>query len=197
MNAQEIKFFDDLSARWDDDEILSTPEKITEILLYLDIRRGMDILDLGTGTGVLLPYLAEAVGPEGRITAVDISTGMLSKAIGKYGTLENIDFVNKDFETETIAGHYDLILLYSVYPHLHTPEKTLTTLMRTNMRTDGKIVIAFPTDETFINNIHRDRKAESDMLPPAEKLAQRIGSWGLRARPVACCATRYIVTISQ
>ncbi len=197
MNAQEIKFFDDLSVRWDDDEILSTPGKIAEILSFIGIRRGMDILDLGTGTGVLLPFLAEMVGNDGSITAVDISTGMLSQAIAKYGTLPNVHFVNKDFEEERIYGEYDIIMLYSVYPHLHAPEKTLTTLMRHNLRPDGKIVIAFPTDETFINNIHRERKSASDLLPPADVLALRFGSWGLNAHSVSCSNTRYIVEISR
>lgn len=197
MTVEEIEFFDKLSATWDDDEILSTPERISDILSWLDIKRNDKILDLGTGTGILLPYLVERVGLNGEIVAVDISYGMLSRAIEKYSKFDNVRFVRKDFEEERMEGKFDLILLYSVYPHLHHPERTLRTLLHDNLNTGGRIIVAFPTDEVFINNIHRERKAESDLLPSADDLAERFRSWGLCAKPIACTSSRYIVEICK
>ena len=46
----------------------------------LDLRPGDTAVDLACGTGVNLPYLVEAVGPTGRIVAVDLSPGMLAQA---------------------------------------------------------------------------------------------------------------------
>ena len=197
MNQSEIDFFDALAPSWDENEIRSTPERVKHILSELTISKGMDVLDLGTGTGVLVPYLSEIVGPEGHVTAIDLSEGMLSIARNKYGHLENVEFLKLDFEEELIPGKYDVALLYSVYPHLHAPVDTLKWLFKMNMKPDGRIVIAFPSDEEFINNIHHERKAEHDHLPPAHTLAEMIRHWGYKAEVIAATPDEYIVEIKN
>ena len=196
MNYDEVQFFDNLAPQWDGDEILSTPEKIRSILSKLPLKVGDDVLDLGTGTGVLIPYIKELIGDSGTITAVDGSMGMLTIAIKKYGDLDNVNFIFADFESTIFDSKFDLIMLYSVYPHLHYPEATLKELLN-NLKPGGSIIVAFPTDETFINNIHRDRKADSDLLPSAAELAKRFRLWGLRADVLAATADEYIVKITQ
>ena len=195
MNQAEIDFFDKLAPTWDENEIMSTPERIKDILGKLGISKGMKILDLGTGTGVLIPYLSEMVGKEGLVTAIDLSEGMLSLARKKYSDLNNVEFLKIDFEEEQIPGEYDMAMLYSVYPHLHSPAETMEWLLKMNMKPDGVIVIAFPSDEIFINNIHHQRKAEHDHLPPAHTLAEMINNWGFRAEVVAATPEEYIVRV--
>lgn len=196
MNYDEVRFFDNLAPKWDDDEILSTPEKIRSILSKIPLKIGDDVLDLGTGTGVLIPYIIERVGDDGSVTAVDGSMGMLTLAIKKYGDLPNVNFIFADFESTIFDSKFDLIMLYSVYPHLHYPEATLKDLLN-NLKPGGCIIVAFPTDENFINNIHRDRKADSDLLPSAVKLAERFLSWGLRSEVLVATAEEYIVKIAR
>lgn len=197
MNQSEIDFFDALAPSWDENEIRSTPERVKHILSELTISKGMDVLDLGTGTGVLVPYLSEIVGTEGHVTAIDLSEGMLSIAHKKYGHLENVEFLKLDFEEELIPGKYDVALLYSVYPHLHAPADTIEWLFKMNMKPDGRIVIAFPSDEEFINNIHHEKKAEHDHLPPAYTLAEMIRHWGFRTEVLAATTDEYIVEIKN
>lgn len=196
MNYDEVRFFDNLAPKWDDDEILSTPEKIRSILSKIPLKIGDNVLDLGTGTGVLIPYIIEWVGDDGSVTAVDGSMGMLTLAIKKYGDLPNVNLIFADFESTIFDSKFDLIMLYSVYPHLHYPEATLKDLLN-NLKPGGCIIVAFPTDENFINNIHRDRKADSDLLPSAVKLAERFLSWGLRSEVLVATAEEYIVKIAR
>lgn len=197
MNQAEIDFFDALAPKWDENEIRSTPERIKSILSKLPIHNGMNVLDLGTGTGVLVPYLSEMVGEEGHVTAIDLSEGMLSLARKKYGDLKNVDFLRIDFEEEQIPGVYDVAMLYSVYPHLHAPADTLEWLFKMNMTNDGVIVIAFPSDENFINNIHHERKADHDHLPPAHVLAEMICRWGFEAEVLADSEDEYVIAIHR
>lgn len=196
MTEKEKLFFDKLSLTWDDEEILSTPVRIENFLQMLDIRENMEVLDLGTGTGVLLPYLNKLTGAKGRILAIDQSTGMLEKARQKYGNLKNVAFQNSDFETQSIDGHFDLILLYCVYPHLHAPIETLSHLFDNNLKISGRIVIAFPTDENFVNNIHHERKSESELLPSAHNLSQTFVNAGFNSM-VLHSSNPYVVIISK
>ena len=46
----------------------------------LELRKGDIVLDIATGTGKNLPYLAKKIGNEGIIYGIDISLGMLKYA---------------------------------------------------------------------------------------------------------------------
>ena len=194
MKQAEIDFFDRMAPDWDSHEVNSTPARVREILSLLPWRRGMSVLDLGTGTGVLVPYLAEKGC---RVLGIDASDGMLGRAEEKFGRLPGVEFVRSDFEESPVEGRFDRVMLYSVYPHLHHPEQTLQRLLRDNVAEGGDIVIAFPSDEHFVNGIHRRRKAESDLLPTADALARRISGWGMHAEVVAATSRAYVVRISN
>lgn len=194
----ESAFFDKIAPVWDNNEVLSTPERVNFILDFMDIKRGQDILDLGTGTGVLLPFLAERIGEKGEIVAVDYSEGMLERAKAKFSQLTpRPQFLKLDFENETIPGEYDKIILYCVYPHLHTPVETLKWLLKVNLKDEGAIYIAFPCGPDFINNIHRERHSESDILPPASVLADHFRLHGLKAEVLSETNESYIIKIMK
>ena len=194
----ERAFFDNLAPEWDNNEVLSTDEKVNEILDLSDVREGQSILDLGTGTGVLLPHIAGRIGKQGKITAIDYSEGMLTRAQAKFSHLIPVpEFINMDFESETITGEYDRIFLYCVYPHLHTPTETLKWLRAVNLKNEGMIIIAFPSGPDFINNIHRERHSESDILPTASKLAESLAASGLKTEVAAEDEDHYVVRIHK
>ena len=188
-------FFDNLADSWDDNEVLSTPEKVRSILGLMNLSKGDSVLDLGTGTGVLLPFVAEKIGEKGKITAVDYSAGMLRKAVEKYSCLKpEPEFVNIDFENENIEGEYDKIIMYCVYPHLHEPVETLKWLINVNLKPQGELYIAFPCIADYINNIHKERHSESDLLPSAESLARSLTSSGITAKMII---PDYIIRITR
>jgi SAM-dependent methyltransferase len=63
--------------RWNSQERMEwqKPELLVQLM---DIQSGMRVADLGAGTGFLLPFIAQRVGPDGRIAAVDIEESMLT-----------------------------------------------------------------------------------------------------------------------
>ncbi|MDA8220041.1 MAG: hypothetical protein M0Z94_20760, partial [Dehalococcoidales bacterium] len=70
MNHRE--FFDRAAASWDTLESSETIIRLRKILTRLWVRESMSVLDVGTGTGILVPLLLELVGPSGRIVALDL-----------------------------------------------------------------------------------------------------------------------------
>ncbi len=76
------------------DNPLFRNNRASAIIGGLDVRPGMRALDAGCGPGRLTIPLAQAVGPEGRVIAVDLQPEMLSRAKRKAERmrLRNIEF---------------------------------------------------------------------------------------------------------
>lgn len=196
MIAQELKFFDMMAARWDGRETMSSPDKVREILQLIMISKGDDVLDLGTGTGVLLPELCRLVTESGSVTAVDLSSRMLVEARRKSENLSpRPELIYADFENDILTGLYDHILMYCVYPHIEQPVRTLRKLRSCNLKPGGKISIAFPCSADVINNIHGHNPVDSNRLQPPVLLAEFLNRNNLPAEVIADTQHIYIVSI--
>ncbi|MEW8958172.1 MAG: ubiquinone biosynthesis protein UbiE, partial [Moorella sp. (in: firmicutes)] len=71
------EYFNSKADIWDN---LCAPEekaKLETIIRGLNIAPGSTVLDVGCGTGILIPYLLAAVGPAGRIVALYLDEAML------------------------------------------------------------------------------------------------------------------------
>ncbi|WHZ29469.1 MAG: hypothetical protein OJF51_004271 [Nitrospira sp.] len=56
------------------------------LLQHLDLRPGLQILDVASGHGIPAFYLAEQVGPTGKVLAIDISVGQVARARATQGS---------------------------------------------------------------------------------------------------------------
>lgn len=173
-------YFDSVAATWD----RHTPPRqqtIGRLLDLLLLQENSSVLDLGTGTGVLIPYLRERIGENGHITAVDKSPSMLAQARHKFGTMPHTQFLQFDIETLLPPETYDAIILYSVFPHLKYPMETVCKLYRHSLREQGVLLIAHSTGRQDINMIHGLHRNEvfSTMLPPAEEVAMQLQQKGI------------------
>lgn len=64
-------------------------------LELLDVQRGESVLEIGYGTGHSLVQLAKSVGPTGRVTGIDISSGMRAvaqKRVAEAGVDQVVEF---------------------------------------------------------------------------------------------------------
>lgn len=150
----QVDFFNSVAKNWDN-MIEVNESKINYLLSKLQIKENDNILDIGTGTGVLIPFLSKLT-PNGSITGVDISKGMLEVAIEKFKNIPNVYFDLVNVETENINCKYDKIILYSMYPHLENKTNTIKKLVQNNLKDNGILMIAHSDSREFLNNLHKD-----------------------------------------
>ena len=67
------------------------------------------VLDLGCGMGFLANVIAERVGPDGKVTAVDPNNERLKIVRQRYKAQSNIEFLDRSSETFP-SGPYDAIV---------------------------------------------------------------------------------------
>src|SRR5215831_21317019 len=63
------------------------------------LRAGMDILDVGCGTGAITADIARAVGPEGTAVGIDRDDANLAGTVEQYGGMKNLCFETVDILT--------------------------------------------------------------------------------------------------
>lgn len=158
------EFFDSVSKNWDN-MINVDKFKINYLLDKLEIQEDDEILDVGTGTGVLIPFLHERIS-KGTIKGVDISQGMLEVARDKFNNLNNVDFDLVNVEKDYLEEKYDKIILYSMYPHLESKTQTISKLVKRNLKEDGILMIAHSDSREYLNNLHRraDERVHESIL---------------------------------
>jgi ubiquinone/menaquinone biosynthesis C-methylase UbiE len=88
----------------------------------LQLNRGDCVLELGCGSGRNLPYLREAVGPNGKVYGVDISAGMLAQArkLCVENGWDNVELIQIDAADFVAPKPLDGVLFglsYNTMPH--------------------------------------------------------------------------------
>lgn len=118
--------------------------KPREMLALLEIPPGSTVADVGTGVGVMLPYLVEAVGPGGRVIAEDIATDFLEKAQAriKANSWSNVTAVmGTEKDPNLPEGQVDLAFILDAYHHFNYPAEMLANIRRA-LRPDGRLAVA-------------------------------------------------------
>ena len=144
------QFLDSNSINWDYTKIMDIC-KISYILDRFSIKENDKILDVGTGTGMLIPFVHQH-NPKGNIKGVDKSLNMIEIAKEKFKNVQNIEFQLADVESDDIKGTVDKIILFSVFPLLKHKISTTKKLIENNLSDDGKLLIAHPESRKSLNS---------------------------------------------
>ena len=116
-------------------------EKLSELLELLDIRPGMTVADIGAGSGVITLKLADRVGEQGLVYAVDIQPEMLAAIetkIERQGRTNIRPVLGTTKTPKLPAGSVDLAIMVDVYHEFEFPHEMLTA-MAASLRPGGRI----------------------------------------------------------
>lgn len=171
----QAEFFDSYADRWDSMERPDIGERLDRVVREVGVGPGMDILDVGTGTGVIIPSLLRAMDSIGNIRAIDISSGMLRVAQSK-GFPDCVSFELADVESLVYSqGAYDMVICNAVFPHFTDKAATLARICRM-LKPGGTIVISHPTGREAVNKVHREAGSvvAEDRVPDPSRMQEML-----------------------
>ena len=165
-----IEFFDDFAPRWDNEPIADA-EIINTILDNARIVKGVNVLDVACGTGVLFPFYLER---NVNITAVDLSPEMVKIAKSKF---PQANVICGDAEEISFDTTFDCIMIYNAFPHFPNPQ-TLIENLSNCLSVGGKLTIAHGMSKKELDEVHKKSAGRvSNILPESEELASLLSPY--------------------
>lgn len=118
-----------------------------QIIRRSGIEPGQRVLEIGCGSGAYTTFVARAVGPDGKVEALDIQPAMLKQLEKKLNLPENQDIKNirthlaNAYELPFEDGSIDLVYLITVLPEIPDQGKALAEIKRV-LRSDGILAVS-------------------------------------------------------
>jgi ubiquinone/menaquinone biosynthesis C-methylase UbiE len=192
MQLQE--YFDQLAPTWDKELTQERLKCLGNIVKKLGIKPGYYVLDIGSGTGVLLPFLIAELGDEGKIVALDFSAEMLVQAQAK-----NFPPIVGLAQADVLAiplpdSSVDLAICNSAFPHFNDKVNALREIARV-LRNNGRLVICHTMSREMLNRLHQSigGAVANDLLPDEFQLRALINQARLKITHFEDSPERYLV----
>lgn len=136
-----------------------------EIIAALDLKPKDRVADVGAGTGLFSPLLAEAVGPTGLVWALEISPVFAEhlRVRFKEAGLDQVEVVeSSDRSTMLAESSIDLAFICDVYHHFEYPEEMLENLFYILRGRGHLVVVDFEripgkTDQWILDHVRADK----------------------------------------
>ena len=193
-------FFNRAAGNWDKQVL--TPKLLSfleEFVPTFGLLAGQKVLDAGTGTGVLVPFLVREVGPMGHVTAVDFAEEMVDICKSKYCHLPNVSFrVQKMEEIDFPSEGFDCVVCFGLFPHIEDKEKALTQISRV-LKVSGRLIIAHALSSEEIEAHHHESASAvaRDALPDRHTMKQMLRQAGFTEIKITDEPGRYLCTATK
>jgi demethylmenaquinone methyltransferase/2-methoxy-6-polyprenyl-1,4-benzoquinol methylase len=180
INPKQRDFFNERAEKWDKITIHNL-EKVQYIADLLEIKSNDKILDVGTGTGIMIPFYEKYL-VDGSVVAVDYSERMIEVAKSKYPKKQHplVSFLVSDVYDLNFESQFDLVVCYSCFPHFVDQPLAIQTCCKA-LKKGGRLVVAHSDSAKKINGVHMEGgvEIENDFLPSMEHLKKMLNESGL------------------
>ncbi len=130
-------------AEWLDREEREREEQPEKAISEFNLKPGMNVGDVGAGTGFYSLRIAKLVTPGGMVYANDIQQAMLERLTANAAEQKITNIVpvlGTESDPHLPAGKLDLVILVDVYHEFSRPQRMLDRI-RDSLKPDGRLVL--------------------------------------------------------
>ena len=192
INRVQSDFFSELIHVFDPPLPEGVPQRLEQIVASGEIGDGDVVLDVGSGTGVLIPFL-EAYQPE-RIYACDLSQKMVDHLLEKYPFVEGIvgDVIDLNLASESL----DVAFINAAYPNIVDKNRAFLNLSRM-LKVEGRLIISHPMGRAFIERLKDRSPFPLDEFPLREEADELLAHYGLEVVDVVDEPKLYLLVVRR
>lgn len=151
------------------------PERVRLAVHQLDPRPGEQILEIGCGPGVAAALVADRLGPEGHLVAIDRSATAISRAEARNAG-RPVSFVRSELATYESDRLFDKAFCVNVNVFWTARADAELTVLRSCLRPGGTVTICYETPA--------GRPSERVVLRVTEALARNGFLASVRSKPL-------------
>ena len=193
-----VAIFDRMARAWDE---LPVPpdaaERLTRVVYAARLCAGDAVLDVGSGTGALLPAVLER-RPR-RLFASDIALEMLMRLRPKFAGTQVTPVVCDGARLPIRAGAFDAVFANAVLPHFEDKPAALAEFHRV-AAPGARLVISHIIGRQRVNDIHaesEDAMLRGDQVPTADEITAMLRREGWRVTEAEDSADFYLVVAEK
>ncbi len=165
------------------------PERLARIVAAAKILKGEMILDVGTGTGILIPLIEQYL--PGQIYACDLSKKMLQQLRKNYLGVKTIWSDVRDLTMPD--ANIDVAFINACYPNIADKPGTFAKLAML-MKPAGRLIISHPLGRRFIDTLKKHAPYPLDDFPDAFEAQHLLAPYGFDIQACVDEAQLYILT---
>lgn len=186
-------FFEDLAGRWDAQQPPDRQQVLRRLLVPFaaELKASRAILEVGTGTGALIPCLRECA-PVARLVSIDLAHAMLCRARRRCpdAALIQADVHRLPFQW---TDAFDVAICHNSFPHFADMPAALRELARV-LAPGGWLLILHDLSRAQVNAIHSSAgpPIERGLLPPGEETRQMLVGTGFVGVQVTDAKDHYL-----
>lgn len=164
-----------------DDPARAAWQRPAELVAALGLAPGSIVADVGAGTGYFNPHLARAVGPTGRVIAIDIEPGFvahMTARAAREGTPQVQPRLGQPDDPGLAPAEADLVLLVDTYHHIDDRVAWFTRL-REGVKPGGRLaVVDFKAGDLPVGPPPQHRVPVEQVIAELDQ-----AGWTVSARP--------------
>lgn len=188
LDTKRREFFDERAENWLDmwyknpetGEYTRFENEFSRLFGFINLKPGTKTLDLGCGSGVLVPYILERTAPNGKLVEVDYAENMIA-VNRKLHNDPRIKFIAADVLALNLEKEsFDTVICFSCFPHFSKKQETLRVIAGL-LKPDCRLFISHFDSAEDINSHHsKHESVMHDHLPCEHEMRRMLENAGFR-----------------
>ncbi len=175
------EFFNHYAENWE--ETSEERKALKNIFSSLKLDLAGNILDVGCGTGILVPVVAETSANKHYLIELDMAKEMLRQNRRRWSSpAGKIAYLNADVHSLPFPdGRINTLLCFAAFPHFQDKPAVIREFYRV-LPSGGILLILHLMSSQKLNEFHRDvgSVVGNDRLPPVDVLSDELARSGFK-----------------